>query len=139
MIADLVRNLGTESPKLKMLCASAMYVLITCFHEFWIFIFVIVFSKFFFSIKNNIYIMAVPVVEFLREGYKIRKCFGSKLTVVKWNDWILRIGVMSRCQKGPKFDFKSQFSISKIIGIFLIFFIEEYEFRSTFFVINIFS
>ena len=34
MIADLVRNLGTESPKLKMLCASAMYVLITCFHEF---------------------------------------------------------------------------------------------------------
>ena len=51
MIADLVRNLGTESPKLKMLCASAMYVLITCFHEFWIFIFVIVFSKFFFSIK----------------------------------------------------------------------------------------
>ena len=33
MIADLVRNLGTESPKLKMLCASAMYVLITCFHE----------------------------------------------------------------------------------------------------------
>ena len=37
MIADLVRNLGTESPKLKMLCASAMYVLITCFHESWIF------------------------------------------------------------------------------------------------------
>ena len=36
MIADLVRNLGTESPKLKMLCASAMYVLITCFHESWI-------------------------------------------------------------------------------------------------------
>ena len=46
---------------------------------------------------------------------------------------------MGRCQKVPKFDFQSQFSTSKIIGIFLIFFfIEEYQFRSTFFVIDIF-
>jgi len=35
----------------------------------------------------------------------------------------LRIGVVGRwCQKVPKFDFQSQFSMSKIIGIFLIFF-----------------
>ena len=38
-------------------------------------------------------------------------------------------------QKGPKFDIQSQFSMSKIIRIFLIFFvIEEYQFRSTIFV-----
>ena len=36
----------------------------------------------------------------------------------------------------PKFDFQSQFSMSKIIGIFLIF--EEYQFRSTFLVLDIF-
>jgi hypothetical protein len=41
--------------------------------------------------------------------------------------------------KVPKFDFQSQFSMSKIIGIFLnFFFIEEYELRSTFVVIDIF-
>ena len=41
---------------------------------------------------------------------------------------------MVSCQKVPKFDFQSQFSMSKIIWIFLnLFFIEEYQFRSTFF------
>ena len=29
---------------------------------------------------------------------------------------------MGKCQKEPKFDFQSQFFMSKIIGIFLIFF-----------------
>ena len=43
------------------------------------------------------------------------------------------------CQKVPKFDFQSQFSMSKIIRIFLSFFIEKYQFRSTFFVIEIFD
>jgi hypothetical protein len=38
-------------------------------------------------------------------------------------------------QKVPKSNFQSQFSTSKIIWIFLIFFIEEYEFRRIFFVI----
>ena len=66
--------------------------------------------------------MAFPVVEFSREGYKIRKVFGSKSTVFKWNYQFLKIGVMGSCQKVPKFDFQSQFSMSKIIGIFLIFF-----------------
>ena len=42
------------------------------------------------------------------------------------------------CQKVPKSDFQSQFSVSNIIQIFLIFFIEEYELRSTFFAIKIY-
>ena len=38
-------------------------------------------------------------------------------------------------QKVPKSDFQSQFSTSKIIRIFLkIFFVEEYQFMSTFYV-----
>jgi hypothetical protein len=32
--------------------------------------------------------MVIPVVEFSREGYKIRQIFGIKSTVVKWNHWI---------------------------------------------------
>ena len=56
-----------------------------------------------------------------------------------FHHWILQIGVMGRCQKVPKFDFQSQFSTSKIIWIFLIFFfIEGYQFRRRFFVIVIF-
>ena len=35
---------------------------------------------------------------------------------------MLRIGVVGRCQKEPKFDIQSQFSMSEIIGIFPIFF-----------------
>ena len=66
--------------------------------------------------------MALPVMEFQVQGYKIRKIFGLKINIPKGNYWILRIGVMGRCQKVPKFDFQSQFSMSKIIGIFLIFF-----------------
>ena len=31
----------------------------------------------------RVIIMALPVVEFSREGYKIRKVFGKKSTVVK--------------------------------------------------------
>ena len=43
------------------------------------------------------------------------------------------------CRKVRKMDFQSQFSMSKIIRIFLnFFFIEEYKFRCTFFVIGIF-
>ena len=42
-------------------------------------------------------------------------------------------------QKLPISDFESQFSMSKIIQIFLKnFFIEEYQFGGTFFVIDIF-
>ena len=43
------------------------------------------------------------------------------------------------CRKVRILDFQSEFSMSKIIRIFLnFFFIEEYQFRSTFFVIGIF-
>ena len=38
--------------------------------------------------------------------------------------WILRTRILGRCQKVPKFDFHSQFSMSKIIGIFLNFFFQ---------------
>jgi hypothetical protein len=37
--------------------------------------------------------MAIPVVEFSREGYKIRK------VVVKWNCHIWRMGVLASSQK----------------------------------------
>jgi hypothetical protein len=43
------------------------------------------------------------------------------------------------CQKGQNSDFQSQFSVPKIIQIFLrIFLIIKYDFRSTLFVIDIF-
>ena len=48
--------------------------------------------------------MAILVVEFSREGFKIRKVFGWKSTLFKWNHWILRTSVMGKCQKVPKFD-----------------------------------
>ena len=52
--------------------------------------------------------------------------FWLKINIPKGNHWILRICVaLGRCQKVPKFDFQSQFSMSKVIGIFLIFLIEE--------------
>ena len=37
------------------------------------------------GIRANLHNMAIPVVEFSREGYKIRKVFGYKSTVVKCN------------------------------------------------------
>ena len=52
---------------------------------------------------------------------------------VKGSYWILRIELMASCQKVPKFYFQRQFSMLKIIRIFLIFSSEEYQFRSTFF------
>ena len=42
---------------------------------------------------------------------------------------------MVSCQKVSKFDFQSQFSMSKII----FFFIEEYQFRSTFLLLTFFD
>ena len=55
-----------------------------------------------------------------KRGVQNWKDFCLKINVPKGNYWILRIGVIGRCQKVPKFDFQSQFSIPKIIGIFLI-------------------
>ena len=54
--------------------------------------------------------MVIPVVENSREGYKIRKvtvnCIQMEITKLKV----------------PNFDFQSNFFMSKIIGIFLIFY-----------------
>ena len=52
---------------------------------------------------------------------------------------LLNFGFMFSCQKVPKFDFQSQFSMSKKHPNLSLFFIEEYHFRSTFFVIDIFK
>ena len=57
-----------------------------------------------------------------KQGIQNYKECCLKINIPKGNYWILRIGVMGRCQKVPKFDVQSQFSMSKIIGIFLIFF-----------------
>ena len=43
--------------------------------------------------------MAIPVVEFSRGGYKIRKIFWLKINIPIGNQWILRIGVVASCQK----------------------------------------
>ena len=74
-----------------------------------------------------------------KQGVQKWKDFCLKINIPKGSYWILRIGVMGKCQKVPKFDFQSQFSMSKIIQIFVNFiFVEEYKFRSTIFVIAIF-
>ena len=69
-----------------------------------------------------------------KRGVQNEKDFCLRINILKGNYWILSFGLMASCQKVPKFDFQSQFSMSKIIRIFLnFFFIEEYYFRSTFF------
>ena len=69
--------------------------------------------------------MAIWVVEFSNGGTKLEIFLPKNSTYSKE---ILRIGLMGRCHKVPKFDFQSQFSMSKIIQIFLnLFFIEEYR------------
>ena len=63
-------------------------------------------------------IMAIWVVEFSSGGTKL-------------DFFCLRINILKGNQKVSKFDFQSQFAVSKIIRIFLNFiFIEEYQFRS---------
>ena len=66
--------------------------------------------------------MAILAVEFLREGYKIRKIFWLKIN----SSQMKSLNFVNMCDgevsKVPKFDFQSQFSMSKITGIFLIFF-----------------
>ena len=79
------------------------------------------------------------VVEFLgRESTGVR--FLQKNRKNKNNSFILTFtDVHMGRQKMPKSDFQSQFSQSKIVRTFLnLIFIEEYQFRSRFFVIVIF-
>ena len=76
--------------------------------------------------------MVIWLVEFSREGSKIRNVFCQKLLPSKEIFWI---DIVSSSQKMPKSDFQSQLSMSTINRIFLFsFFIQEYQFSSTFFV-----
>ena len=86
-------------------------------------------------------IMAIRVVVFSsRGGVQNWKDFCLRIKTLKGNCWILRIGLTERCQIVPKFDFQSQFSMPKVVRIFLnfFFFVEEYQFKSIFLVIDIF-
>ena len=80
----------------------------------------------------------VSVVEFHDRALFIVKVFGQKSTVVKWNYQILSLHLVTVCQTVPILDVQSEFSMSKIIRIFLKKFIEEYQFKCTFFVKSIF-
>jgi hypothetical protein len=83
--------------------------------------------------------MAIPVMEFLSKGCKIRKFFWLKINCNQMKSLNFANWCDGEVSKVPKSDFQSQFPKSKIIRIFLIlFFIEEYELKSTFFVIDIF-
>ena len=63
-----------------------------------------------------------------KQGVQNWKDFCLKVNIHKGHDWILRFGAMGRCPKVPKCDFQSQFSMSKIIGIFLNSFSYEHIF-----------
>ena len=58
-------------------------------------------------------------VEFHDWALGIGKVFGQESTVVKWNYQILSLHLATVCQKVPILDFQSEFSMSKIIRIFL--------------------
>ena len=80
----------------------------------------------------------VSVVEFHDPTLCRGKVFGQESTVVKWNYRILSLHLVTVGQKVPILDFQSEFSMSKIIQIFLKKkIIEEYQFRRTFFVKSI--
>ena len=66
--------------------------------------------------KSLMISMAVRVVEFSSGGYRIGKIFCIKINIPETNYWILRIGVMGRCQK---VNFLCQKSLA---GIFFNFF-----------------
>ena len=68
------------------------------------------------------------------------KDFCMRIIIPKWNYWILSFGLTTSCQKVANFDFRSQFFMSKIILIILkFFFVEEYQFRSTFLLLIFFD
>ena len=76
-------------------------------------------------------------MEFHDPTLGIGKVFGQESTVVKWSYQILSLHLVTVRQKVPILDFQSEFSMSKIIRIFLKkIFIEEYQYRGTFFVFS---
>ena len=61
----------------------------------------------------------VSVAEFHNPTLGIGKVFGQESTVVKWNYQILSLHLVTACQKVPILDFQTEFSMSKIIQIFI--------------------
>ena len=70
----------------------------------------------------------VSVVEFFDGALGIGKVVGQESTVVKWNYQILSLHLVTVCQKVPILDFQSEFSVSKIIRIFLSVTREKFHF-----------
>ena len=67
------------------------------------------------------------------------KVFEEALNAIKFLYWLKKFGPVQNILGPVKGQGIRQFSMSKIIRIFLnLFFIEEYQFRGTFFVIDIF-
>ena len=58
-------------------------------------------------------------MEFYDQALGIGKVFGQESAVVKWNYQILSLHLVTVGQKVPILDFQSEFSMSKIIRIFL--------------------
>ena len=67
----------------------------------------------------GMYTRWVSVVEFHYPTLGIGKVFGQESTVVKWNYQILSLHLVTALQKVSILDFQSEFSMSKIIRIFL--------------------
>jgi hypothetical protein len=55
------------------------------------------------SIRNIVIIFQTTILRFV--GFYVRR----SANILKENYWILRIGLMGKCQKVPKFDFQSQY------------------------------
>ena len=66
--------------------------------------------------------MAIPVVEFSRQRYKIGKVFAKKSTVFKWNYWILRIGLRGSLSSLQKSEF-----LKLIISLFHYFWCQNWH------------
>ena len=62
--------------------------------------------------------------------------FCLRINIRKRNYWILSFGLTASCQKVPRFDFSNSIFYVKNHRNLSQFFIEEYQFRSTFFVID---
>ena len=81
----------------------------------------------FWSFENasSLHIMALRVVGFLSWGYKIRNIFPknqhTQRKLLYFENWVNGGGV-KKCKITKPLDFQSQFSISKIVRIFLNFF-----------------
>ena len=79
-----------------------------------------------------------------KQGIKNWKDFCLKINIPKGNYWNLRIGVVARCQKVPKFDFQSNFLCqisSESFSIFLLknLNLEGYFLLLTFLITSIFK